>query len=52
MVENVFDDVLEGQSIAHDGVCLTVEELVLSTQYSVTSYRVFVMDETFAKTNL
>ena len=45
-VENLFDEKLViGQSIAHDGACMTVKEL------SDESYTFFAMDESFQKTN-
>ena len=45
-VENPFWNVLEvGQSIAHDGACMTLEEI------KNDSYTFFAMEETFLKTN-
>ncbi len=45
-VKNTFREVLTvGQSIAHDGACMTVEE------WNSDSYTFFAMEETFKKTN-
>ena len=61
LIDNVlWNDIRVGQSIAHDGVCLTVTALYDSKSHlmehtdawTIDSYDVFVMEETFAKTNL
>ena len=45
-VENMFDDTLKiGQSIAHDGACMTL------TKVNKKVYSFFVMEESFKKTN-
>lgn len=45
-VENKFDEPLTiGQSIAHDGACMTITEI------SPSSYKFFAMEESFSRTN-
>lgn len=45
-VENVFEEPLEiGQSIAHDGACMTIES------WNQESYTFFVMEESLKRTN-
>ena len=44
-VEKIFDEVTIWQSIAHDGACMTVKEVMRD------SYSFFAMEETFSRTN-
>ncbi len=44
-MQDIFGDLVLGQSIAHDGACMTVSAL------GQESYSFFVMEESFAKTN-
>lgn len=47
-----FDEAIQvDQSIAHQGVCLTVSEILISTEKG-TQYKVVAVEETLQKTNL
>jgi riboflavin synthase len=52
-IENLFTEPLQlGQSIAHDGACMTVTDMGKARRKTEKSrYSFFAMEETFSKTN-